>query len=120
VKARPSFEKRRKETQRQERNRDKEERRKNRRDERLQRALTGTPSGESDIMQSTLGLDADTPGHADTGHSDTGHSDTGHSDTGHGAAMVRLPRAGEAEIAVSSRSGAEAISSKDSLGAAKQ
>jgi len=110
VKARPSFEKRRKETQRQERNRDKEERRKNRRDERLQRALTGTPSGESDVMQSILGPE----------DADTGHSDTGHSDTGHGAAMVRLPRAGEAEIAVSSRSGAEAILSKDSLGAAKQ
>ena len=100
MKARPSFEKRRKETQRQERNRDKEERRKNRRDERLQRALTGTPSGEIDVLQSTLGPED--------------------SDTGHEAAVVRLPRAGEAEIAVSSRTGAEAISSKDSIGAAKQ
>jgi hypothetical protein len=102
VKARPSFEKRRKETQRQERNRDKEERRKTRRDERLQRALTGTPSGESeiDVLQGTLGPED--------------------SDTGHEAAVVRLPRAGEADIAVSSRTGAEAISSKDSIGAAKQ
>jgi hypothetical protein len=55
VKARPSFEKRRKEMQRQERSKDKAERRKTRRDERLQKPEPGAADVDPDTAHIVWG-----------------------------------------------------------------
>jgi hypothetical protein len=97
VKARPSFEKRRKEMQRQERNKDKAERRKTRRDERVQKPDSEAAGVDPDIAHIVWGPQPP---------SDTEAAPSGGASANEGTSNARGSRKG----------GGEAVSSKDGIG----
>jgi len=100
VKARPSFEKRRKEMQRQEKNRDKAERRKTRKDDRSQRPDPAATDVDPDIAHIVWGPQP--------------------SDDEKEASSGVASSKGSASGSQNSRKGGDATSSKDNVGASKQ